>query len=203
MKRLHLIGIVSAIAFTGAAHAGGDNAPSDGSPPGTVNPIPATSRAEGTAADATPPGETAVRGTAASQAPASVTSQGQQVVQEKRLAAADVKSGDRRSSAFAGKGVYSEKGALLGEVKDLVIDPMSGRVTHAVVATGGSVTGGSQSLAAVPWDVMRSGMHHGRVVMDEERLNGAPSFNTSQWPDLRNSNWSQQADRYWERDSAE
>jgi sporulation protein YlmC with PRC-barrel domain len=170
-----------------------------------VNPLPATSRAEGTAADTTPPGETPVRGTAASQAPEQATaewgSQREKVAPEKRMAAADTMPGDRRTSAFAGKGVYSKQGALLGEVKDLVIDPMSGRVTHAIVATGGSVTDGAQSLAAVPWNTMKSAMHKGRIVMDQQRLSEAPSFATSQWPDLQSSGWSREADSYWKSDS--
>jgi sporulation protein YlmC with PRC-barrel domain len=173
--------------------------------PGTVNPVPATSRTEGTAADRTPPGETPVRGTASSRAPEQATSewgsQQQQGTQKERMAAADIAAGDRRSSVLVGKGVYSQEGALLGEVKDLVIDPMSGRVTHAVVATGGSVTGGAQRFTAVPWNTITSGMHHQRIVMDQTRLNAAPNFAPEQWPDLKSGNWSDQADQYWKSTS--
>jgi hypothetical protein len=98
---------------------------------------------------------------------------------------------------LTGKGIYSQQGALLGEVKDLVVDPMSGRVTHAIVGTGGSVTGGTQSLTAVPWDTLKSGMHHGRIVMDQKQLSDAPSFAAAQWPDLQSDNWSREADQYW------
>jgi sporulation protein YlmC with PRC-barrel domain len=96
-----------------------------------------------------------------------------------------------------GAGVFNEKGALLGEVKDRVVDPSQGDVTHAIVATGGSVTGGAQRLSAVPWGEIRAAMRNDRIMLDESRLKGAPSFSISAWPDFKSRNWSSEVDRHW------
>lgn len=77
MNKLQLSTLIAAIGLAGGPYANAQTAGGQTSAtPGTVNPMPATHPAEGTAADTTPPGKTPVRGTAASQAPEQPTAQG-------------------------------------------------------------------------------------------------------------------------------
>lgn len=95
--------------------------------PGTVNPTPATSPAEGTAADRTPPGETPVRGTNADAAPSERTA--------KMAAAGPAMSPQHRASRLIGRPVRSTSGKSLGVVRDVLIDDQ-GKVTAVVFAPG-------------------------------------------------------------------
>jgi sporulation protein YlmC with PRC-barrel domain len=161
--------------------------------PGTVNPVPATSRAEGTAADRSPPEETPVRGTAASQASEQVTT---------RMAAGSQNKmqQDRRGSKLIGTAVRDSQGETLGEVKDIIVDPQTGTITHAVIAQSGA---DSAQLLAVPWKTLQPMMREGWVTIDQARLKQAPAFESGQWPNLSNNDWSTEADRYWRANQAE
>jgi sporulation protein YlmC with PRC-barrel domain len=161
--------------------------PTRSADPGTVNPVPATSRTEGTAADHTPPGETPVRGAAASQAPEQVTSRMAAVAGTGMLQ-------DRRGSKLIGLSVQSTDGKTIGEVKDLVIDPAIGKITHAILSHGG--TAEAQKLTAVPWSSVRMMLRRDVVVVEKSHLAQAPNL-AGAWPELHAGSWSRDADRYW------
>jgi len=104
--------------------------------------------------------------------------------------------GDKhRVSKLIGKNVETSTGDTIGEVKDLVIDDM-GKVTHLIVSHGRL---GSTKLAAVPYDAAKQMMRGDKLVMDKTRLENAPSFEESSYPDMSSTTWSSSADRYWER----
>jgi sporulation protein YlmC with PRC-barrel domain len=148
--------------------------------------MPATRTAEGTAADSTQPGETPVRGTAASRAPDAATS---------RVATAEgATQGARRGSTMIGAVVKDSQGQRAGTVQDIIIDPKSGRITHAVIAQSSQ----SESLVLIPWRTVESMHRGGAMVVDRDRLASAPKFQSSQWPDFKRADWSQQADQYWQ-----
>ena len=89
--------------------------------------------------------------------------------------------------------VKDSQGQRAGTVQDIIIDPKSGRITHAVVAQSSA----SESLVLIPWRAVESMHRGGAMVVDRDRLASAPKFDASAWPDLNRSGWSQQADQYW------
>ena len=154
--------------------------------PGTANPMPATRPGEGTAADRSPPGETPVRGTAASQAPEQATT---------RMAMAQGQASSHRGSSLIGMQVRDNQGQQVGSVKDIVINPASGQITHAIVSHSGQ--GGAQTMTAVPWQTAQRMMSGNGIVIDQAKLSSAPHFQSNEWPDMSQRAWSDAADRYW------
>lgn len=101
----------------------------------------------------------------------------------------------RRGSALIGMKVQDSQGQQLGSVKDIVIDPRTGQITHAIV--NHSAGSGSQSMTAIPWRAAQGMIRSNAIVIDQSKLQSAPHFQGSQWPDLSQQNWSDAADRYW------
>lgn len=95
----------------------------------------------------------------------------------------------RRASTLISMPVQSQAGQPLGAIEDIVFDAQ-GHVTDVVVNCAGK-------LVAVPWRIAVSRMHDGILVLNKERLNGAPSFAPDAWPDVSNPSWSASADSYW------
>ena len=120
---------------------------------------------------------------------------------------------DRRASTLIGMPVVSSKGDPLGQVKDIIFDPQ-GRAAHLVIAydtqpqssgaampdDGGKPASASDGrLTAMPWDAALASIKEGRLVLDEAKLQGAPSFTPDAWPNLDDPSWSADADSYWRK----
>ncbi len=97
------------------------------------------------------------------------------------------------ASTLTGNEVVNPAGENLGEVKDVMIDVESGKVTYAVLEFGGFLGLGSK-LFAVPINAMELDTDNERFVFHQskERLENAPGFDKDHWPDF--------ADRQWEED---
>lgn len=184
-------------------------APTPTPAPGVIDPRPATSETEGTAADRTPPGQTPTRpvqpGTAdplpstspAEGTAADVTPPGQSTQSGAQMAMAGSMQA-LPGSKLIGMQVQSETGESLGDVKDVVLDPSSGKITHIIVSHSGTTGGaGAGMLSAVPWSAAQAGMQDGKLVLDSQRLQSAPSFPQSEWPQKTTETWSSDADQYW------
>jgi sporulation protein YlmC with PRC-barrel domain len=79
-----------------------------------------------------------------------------------------------------GTKIKNTEGKDIGEIDQLIMDPQSGKVTHAVVGLGG-VLGVGEKKVVVPWsDLKMSGTHErGRkasIVMDQSKLESAPRY---------------------------
>jgi sporulation protein YlmC with PRC-barrel domain len=117
-----------------------------------------------------------------------------------RIAAADGtgmsgKKDKHRVSKLIGKNVESSDGQTIGQVKDVVIDGQA-KITHFILSHGRL---GSTRLTAVPYDVVKRSMQGERIVLDRTRLQNAPSFEESNFPNIASSDWSRSVDRYWQR----
>ncbi|MGQ0834763.1 MAG: PRC-barrel domain-containing protein [Gammaproteobacteria bacterium] len=118
-----------------------------------------------------------------------------------RMAAAtDMKSKDdmHRASKLIGKNVETSTGDTIGEVKDLVID-QQGKITHVIISHGRL---GSTRLTAVPHETVKQMKRGDKIVFERTRLENAPSFEESNYPNLASAGWSTAADRYWGRSRA-
>lgn len=190
--------------------------PTEGTMPGTASPAPSTSPTEGTAADRTPPGETPVRGATSEQ-------------QTTRMATAGTTTSSAQPMHIIGRDVKSLDGTTIGKVKDIIVEPQSGTITHVLVAHGPQASAGpphgqmmhgqphdqvapgqlprgqgqqqmpssQQMLTAVPWSSVSKMMQGDSFVMDETRLQGAPSFTEQELSGMGGSTALSEADRYW------
>lgn len=117
----------------------------------------------------------------------------------------------RRASTLIGMPVTSAEGTPLGEVKDIIFDPQ-GRATHIVIAYDTEPGAGPEEipegkprpradgkLTAIPWDAAVASIKEGRLVLDDAKLQGAPSFTPEEWPNLDDPAWSATADAYWRK----
>jgi sporulation protein YlmC with PRC-barrel domain len=116
----------------------------------------------------------------------------------------------RRASTLIGMPVVSADGSSLGAVKDIIFD-RQGRATHLVIsytteadaapaeipAAGQSAAG--DRLTAMPWDAAMASIKNGRLVLDDAKLQGAPSFTRDAWPNLDDPAWSATTDAYWRK----
>jgi sporulation protein YlmC with PRC-barrel domain len=83
-----------------------------------------------------------------------------------------------------GDPIRNPAGESLGELKELMIDLDTGRVSYAVVSFGGFL-GLGDKLFAVPWTVLAVDTENRQILLDvpKEVLENAPGFDKSKWPD--------------------
>lgn len=103
-----------------------------------------------------------------------------------------------KASAMIGTDVVNPKGDNLGDVKEVVIDPRSGRVAYAVVSFGGFL-GMGEKLFAVPWKALTLDTENKRFILnvEKDRLKQAPGFNKDHWPNMADQAWENEIHSYW------
>jgi hypothetical protein len=102
------------------------------------------------------------------------------------------------SATLVGNDVCDTAGMSLGEIKDIMIDMRSGRVSYAVLAFGAFMGIGGK-LFAVPWAALRLDTDKKRFVLDVDKaqLDKAPGFDKHHWPDMADPTWQAGIDRYY------
>lgn len=87
------------------------------------------------------------------------------------------------TSSISNTTVVNPQGTTLGDIKDLMVDPQTGRVLYAVLDFGGFLGIGNK-LFAVPLQAFDVDTNHERFVLDvsKERLENAPGFDPNDWP---------------------
>ena len=94
------------------------------------------------------------------------------------------------ANTLDGNDVYNRKGDDLGDIKEIMIDMRSGRVSYAVLSYGGFL-GMGDKLFAVPWSALTLDTVNKRFTLDvdKDRLEHAPGFNKEQWPNMADPAW--------------
>lgn len=120
-------------------------------------------------------------------APSSQAAAGQAAVMQ---APEGTLEGGYKASEWLGKGVKNLKGEDLGEVEDLVLTPM-GRVIYVILSHGGFLGLGEDELVVAPWSAMVPAANREYLVLDvsKERMEEAPRFKKTQWPNLWDPEW--------------
>ena len=74
------------------------------------------------------------------------------------------------------------RGVNLGDVKEVVIDPRTGKVAYAVVSFGGFLSMG-EKLFAIPFSAFEYNVAKNEYMLDisKERLEAAPGFDADHW----------------------
>ena len=100
---------------------------------------------------------------------------------EPRVLSASTLSGDR---------VVNPAGEDLGRVEELMIDLANGRVAYAVLSFGGFLGLGNK-LFAIPFERLVVDTDNRCLVLDvpREKLENAPGFDKSEWPDFADRRW--------------
>jgi sporulation protein YlmC with PRC-barrel domain len=105
-----------------------------------------------------------------------------------------------KASSVIGTEVVNPNDEALGDIKEMVIDPSTGKVAYAVVAFGGFM-GLGQKLVAIPFAAFSYNMSKNEYVLDvpKDRLKEAPSFDAGHWPSMTDEKWNRDQHSYYGR----
>jgi sporulation protein YlmC with PRC-barrel domain len=103
-----------------------------------------------------------------------------------------------KASSMIGTDVVNPKGDNLGDVKEVVIDPRTGKVAYAVVSFGGFL-GMGEKLFAIPFNAFKYDMEENEYVLDvsKEKLQAAPGFDADHWPSMTEEKWNRDVYKYY------
>lgn len=105
-----------------------------------------------------------------------------------------------KASTIIGTPVVNTKAESLGEIKEIVIDPKTGRVAYVVVAFGGFLTMGKK-LFAIPFSAFDYNLTNNDYVLNvpKERLEKAPGFDAAHWPAMSDEMWNRSVYSFYGR----
>ncbi len=96
-----------------------------------------------------------------------------------------------RYSKVNGVELYDQKGVEIGNIKDVLVHPNSGKVAYGVLSLDKWPSVGDK-MTTVPWTLIRQSEKAttGFVVnVDRSKLESAPHFETNAWPDYSDPEW--------------
>jgi hypothetical protein len=119
-------------------------------------------------------------------------------MQDTQSVATDETSTLISSDKVEGTAVYNRAGEKLGSIHTLMIDKRSGKVAYAVMSFGGFLGIGDR-YHPLPWSVLDYETSQGGYVVDLDRskLEGAPTYGTSETPNWSDRRWGQQVHDYY------
>ena len=105
-----------------------------------------------------------------------------------------------KASSIIGTKVVNPKAESLGDIKEIVIDPSTGRVAYVVVSFGGFLSMG-EKLFAIPFSSFEYNLANNEYVLHvpKERLENAPGFDPEHWPSMSDEKWNRDVYKYYGR----
>ena len=102
------------------------------------------------------------------------------------------------ADTLLGNDVYNLKDEDLGDIKEIMLDMRTGRVSYAVLSFGGFL-GMGEKLFAVPWSALTLDTVNKRFTLDadKERLETAPGFDANSWPNMADTTWEKTIHDYY------
>lgn len=102
------------------------------------------------------------------------------------------------ADTLIGNDVYNHEGDDLGDIKEIMLDVRSGKVSYAVLSFGGFL-GMGEKLFAVPWNALTLDTKNKRFVLnvEEHRLKDAPGFDKDKWPNMADESWAKDIHLYY------
>ena len=107
-----------------------------------------------------------------------------------------------KASSLLGLAVNSQAGQNLGKLRDIVINPQSGRVSYAVLGVSSGFRGLNEKYLAVPLRAFTTGSSKQCLVLNAEKSSVAQAsgFDRNHWPGVGTPAWGAQP--FWkEKDS--
>jgi sporulation protein YlmC with PRC-barrel domain len=94
--------------------------------------------------------------------------------------------------------IVNPSGDILGDVKEIMLDMHTGRVSYVVLSFGGFLSLG-EKLFAVPWNALKLDTVNKTFVLDipKERLEAAPGFDKDDWPNMGDATWAHGIHAYY------
>ncbi|WP_245313675.1 PRC-barrel domain-containing protein [Allofrancisella frigidaquae] len=94
------------------------------------------------------------------------------------------------ASTLIGEKVVNYKGENLGKVKEIMVNPSSGKVAYVVVSFGG-LLGMGDKLFAIPMTTFEVDTANSQFKLNKtkEELEQAPGFDKDNWPATSSSYW--------------
>lgn len=107
------------------------------------------------------------------------------------------------ADTLLGNDVYSQNDEDLGDIKEIMLDMRTGKVSYAVLSYGGFL-GVGEKLFAVPWQALKLDTENKRFVLnvDSSKLDSAPGFDKDNWPNMADPTWANSIHRYYGTDSS-
>jgi sporulation protein YlmC with PRC-barrel domain len=115
------------------------------------------------------------------------------------FAAKDERADIYRVSKVIGADVENPQGEKLGDIRDIVLDPATGRIRYAVMGAGGFL-GLGEKYFAIPWTALSSKAgEKGDFILnvEKEKLKNAPGFDKDNWPNMADRSWAEQVHAYY------
>jgi PRC-barrel domain len=93
-------------------------------------------------------------------------------------------------NSIIGMKVVNTAREKLGKIEDIVIDTRNDQIAYAILSFGGILGLGDKHFA-IPWEAMTYSPADQCIVLNLEkgRLENAPGFDPSNWPDMADSDW--------------
>ncbi|GLH73399.1 hypothetical protein GETHLI_19010 [Geothrix limicola] len=103
-----------------------------------------------------------------------------------------------KASSILGTRVVDVHAESLGNIKELVIDPETGRVAYAVVAFGGFL-GMGEKLFAIPFKSFDYDKANNQYTLQVPKtlLEKAPGFDADHWPSMSDEHWNRDIHAYY------
>ena len=115
------------------------------------------------------------------------------------FAANDERADIYRASKVIGADVENPQGEKVGDIRDIVLDPATGRIRYAVLGAGGFLSLGEKYFA-IPWPALTSKAgEKGDFILnvDKEKFKNAPGFDKDNWPNMTDRSWAEQVYAYY------
>jgi sporulation protein YlmC with PRC-barrel domain len=98
----------------------------------------------------------------------------------------------------AGTEVYNTNGDHLGEIDDVMLDKMSGKVAYAIMSFGGFL-GMNENYHPLPWSMLTYDTAKGGYVVPvtREQLENAPMYGNENQPDLGDKAYGKRVHDYY------
>ena len=95
-----------------------------------------------------------------------------------------------KASSLIGASVFNNEGERLGDIKEVVLDPRSGKVAYVVVTFGGFL-GLGEKMFAIPFSAFEFNLLNDQYILDvsKEFMKDAPGFDSDHWPSLSDEKW--------------
>jgi len=102
------------------------------------------------------------------------------------------------AETLIGNDVYSRDDEDLGDIKEIMLDTVSGEVCYAVLSYGGFL-GMGEKLFAVPWEALSLDPENKRFILDidSSKLESAPGFDKDNWPNMADATWANSVHSYY------
>jgi sporulation protein YlmC with PRC-barrel domain len=102
------------------------------------------------------------------------------------------------ASTLTGDTVKNPQGESLGDLKDIMLDTVNGKIAYGVLSFGG-ILGMGEKLFAVPWDALMLDSEHNQLILnvDKERLKDAPGFDKDHWPNFADTQFTSKLQQYY------